>query len=68
MSYICDMLSYECDIIADNNFYAHDGRMYQRESFIEESHFCIGNFQNANANGANRRTEHAHETERGETI
>jgi len=45
VSYICDMLSYECDIMPDSHFIVNmTARMYQYEAFIEERHFRIGAF------------------------
>jgi hypothetical protein len=41
-------------------------RMCQHKAFIEKRHFRIGDLQNADVNGANRRPEYAHETARGE--
>lgn len=40
---------------------------YQHEAFIEKRHFRIDEFQNANVNGANRRTRHVYEKAQGGT-
>ena len=62
------MLSFECDIMPDSHFFVHmTARMYQREAFIEEIHFRIGAFSEANVSGGNHPAEHMRKTVRGET-